>query len=83
MIIASPTLGARNWPTLAKSKLYDASFTHRFRRASASADEQRAEANAAEASSPAPESRKPRHHTDDTTTGDGTDAARPQDTGEA
>lgn len=36
MIIASPTLGARHWPTLAKSKLYDASFTHRFRRASAS-----------------------------------------------
>jgi precorrin-4/cobalt-precorrin-4 C11-methyltransferase len=35
MIIASPTLGARHWKTLAKSKLYDASFTHRFRRASA------------------------------------------------
>lgn len=34
MIIASPTLGARYWQTLAKSKLYDASFTHRFRRAS-------------------------------------------------
>ena len=34
MIIASPTLGARHWTTLAKSKLYDASFTHRFRRAS-------------------------------------------------
>ncbi len=34
MIIASPTLGARHWPTLAKSKLYDARFTHRFRRAS-------------------------------------------------
>ena len=33
MIIASPTLGARHWPTLTKSKLYDASFTHRFRRA--------------------------------------------------
>jgi len=33
MIIASPALGARHWPTLAKSKLYDASFTHRFRRA--------------------------------------------------
>lgn len=32
MIIASPTLGARQWTTLAKSKLYDASFTHRFRR---------------------------------------------------
>ena len=34
MIIASPTLGSRQWTTLAKSKLYDASFTHRFRRAS-------------------------------------------------
>ena len=34
MVIASPTLGARHWPQLAKSKLYDASFTHRFRRAS-------------------------------------------------
>ena len=34
MIIASPTLGARQWTTLIKSKLYDASFTHRFRRAS-------------------------------------------------
>lgn len=35
MIIASPTLGARQWPTLVKSKLYDASFTHRFRKAAA------------------------------------------------
>ena len=34
MIIASPNLGARHWTTLAKSKLYDASFTHQFRRAS-------------------------------------------------
>ncbi|AKJ27226.1 precorrin-4 C(11)-methyltransferase [Caldimonas brevitalea] len=34
MIIASPTLGARHWATLAKSKLYDAGYTHRFRRAS-------------------------------------------------
>ncbi|ABM97213.1 precorrin-4 C(11)-methyltransferase [Methylibium petroleiphilum] len=34
MVIASPTLGARGWPELAKSKLYDAAFTHRFRRAS-------------------------------------------------
>ncbi len=33
MIIISPTLGARQWPTLKKSKLYDAAFTHRFRRA--------------------------------------------------
>ena len=34
MIIASPTIGARQWSTLTKSRLYDASFTHRFRRAS-------------------------------------------------
>lgn len=34
MVIASPTLGARGWAELTKSKLYDASFTHRFRRAS-------------------------------------------------
>lgn len=32
MIIVSPTIGARQWPELKKSKLYDASFTHRFRR---------------------------------------------------
>lgn len=32
MIIASPTLGSRQWPELKKSKLYDAAFTHRFRR---------------------------------------------------
>ncbi len=35
MIVASPTLGARDWPELKKSKLYDPSFTHRFRKASA------------------------------------------------
>ena len=35
MVIASPTLGARQWPELTKSKLYDASFTHRFRKATA------------------------------------------------
>jgi len=35
MIVASPTLGARQWPELKKSKLYDPSFTHRFRKASA------------------------------------------------
>jgi len=34
MVIASPTLGARQWTQLAKSKLYDATFTHRFRKAS-------------------------------------------------
>ncbi len=33
MIIASPTLGARDWPELKKSKLYDSTFSHRFRRA--------------------------------------------------
>jgi len=32
MIIISPTLGARRWPSLKKSKLYDPTFTHRFRR---------------------------------------------------
>lgn len=35
MIIVSPTLGARHWPTLQKSKLYDAGFGHRFRRGNA------------------------------------------------
>lgn len=34
MIVASPTLGARHWPELKKSKLYDPTFTHRFRKAS-------------------------------------------------
>ena len=34
MIVASPTLGARHWSELKKSKLYEASFTHRFRKAS-------------------------------------------------
>ncbi len=33
MIIVSPTLGARQWPELKRSKLYDAEFSHRFRRA--------------------------------------------------
>ncbi len=32
MIIVSPTLGARDWPSLQTSKLYDPDFTHRFRR---------------------------------------------------
>ena len=35
MIIASPTLGAADWPELARSKLYDPNFGHRFRRATA------------------------------------------------
>ncbi len=33
MVIVSPTLGARQWETLTPSKLYDAGFSHRFRRA--------------------------------------------------
>ncbi|NOZ52994.1 MAG: precorrin-4 C(11)-methyltransferase [Gammaproteobacteria bacterium] len=33
MIIISPTLGARHWPKLKKSKLYDKTFSHRFRKA--------------------------------------------------
>lgn len=35
MIVASPTLGALHWASLARSKLYDPAFTHRFRKASA------------------------------------------------
>ncbi len=33
MIVASPTLGAADWPELVRSKLYDPTFTHRFRKA--------------------------------------------------
>ena len=33
MILASPALGARLWPDLARSKLYDPGFSHRFRKA--------------------------------------------------
>ena len=33
MIIISPALGARHWPQLKKSKLYDKTFSHRFRKA--------------------------------------------------
>ena len=33
MIVASPTLGAADWVELARSKLYDPAFSHRFRRA--------------------------------------------------
>jgi precorrin-4/cobalt-precorrin-4 C11-methyltransferase len=32
MIIASPALGARHWPAIKKSKLYEHAFSHRFRR---------------------------------------------------
>ena len=35
LIIASPTLGAAEWSDLARSKLYDPTFTHRFRKATA------------------------------------------------
>lgn len=35
MVIASPALGARGWAELTRSKLYDAAFTHRFRKATA------------------------------------------------
>lgn len=34
MIIASPALGAADWPDLARSRLYDPAFSHRFRKAS-------------------------------------------------
>ena len=34
MIIASPTLGAAEWPDLQRSKLYDPALTHRFREGS-------------------------------------------------
>ena len=33
MIIASPALGARHWQDIARSKLYDPEFSHRFRNA--------------------------------------------------
>ena len=33
MIIASPALGARHWDEIKKSRLYDAEFSHRFRKA--------------------------------------------------
>ena len=36
MIVASPTLGAADWVELARSKLYDPAFSHRFRRATES-----------------------------------------------
>jgi len=37
MIVASPTLGAADWESLVRSKLYDPAFTHRFRKASETA----------------------------------------------
>jgi precorrin-4/cobalt-precorrin-4 C11-methyltransferase len=33
MIIVSPALGARHWPDIKRSKLYDPGFSHRFRKA--------------------------------------------------
>ena len=38
MIVASPTLGAADWPELIRSKLYDPTFAHRFRKASEKSD---------------------------------------------
>lgn len=40
MIVASPALGARHWPEIARSKLYDPAFGHRFRRAVAAGETQ-------------------------------------------
>lgn len=34
MIVASPALGAAEWETTLRSKLYDPSFSHRYRKAS-------------------------------------------------
>jgi precorrin-4/cobalt-precorrin-4 C11-methyltransferase len=45
MIVASPTLGAADWPDLIRSKLYDPAFTHRFRKASAVTEPDGAEKN--------------------------------------
>jgi len=45
MIVASPTLGAADWPDLIRSKLYDPAFTHRFRKASAVTEPDSAEKN--------------------------------------
>ncbi|MBB1075457.1 precorrin-4 C(11)-methyltransferase [Rhodoferax sp. 4810] len=39
MVIASPTLGAGNWPEITPSKLYDAEFTHQFRSSLVCGDE--------------------------------------------
>ena len=39
MVIASPALGAAGWESLARSKLYDPAFTHRFRQATAAPTE--------------------------------------------
>lgn len=39
MIVASPTLGAADWPDLIRSKLYDPTFTHRFRKASVNSEQ--------------------------------------------
>lgn len=40
MIVASPTLGAADWPDLVRSKLYDPTFTHRFRKATETTHDQ-------------------------------------------
>ena len=38
MIVASPTLGAADWPDLIRSKLYDPTFGHRFRKANVNSE---------------------------------------------
>ena len=43
MIVASPTLGAADWDDLVRSKLYDPSFTHRFRRGIVNQSEKQSE----------------------------------------
>ncbi len=53
MIIASPALGARAWPDLARSKLYDPAFGHRFRKARSPATELAAAAGLTSSGDPA------------------------------
>lgn len=69
MIIASPTIGARQWSTLTKSRLYDASFTHRFRRAS----EERLVDMAVGKLNPRSETRVPEGQTKTTSSDEGSD----------
>lgn len=40
MIIASPALGAADWPTPPRSRLYDPAFAHRFRKATETSNAQ-------------------------------------------
>jgi len=48
MIVISPALGAREWPRLIRSKLYDPRFSHRYRRGVAAADPADARSHSAE-----------------------------------